>query len=468
MAFKKVIINQAKMSTKLHVAMFPWFAFGHFIPYLHLSNKLAERGHGVSFIVPKGAQSKLQHLNHYPNLINFYPLLIPHVDGLPLGAETASDVPLPLHMHLAIALDQTQHQVETILTTLKPDFIFFDFSHWMPVLAHQFGTKAIFYSVVSSATLSFHMVPSKKIAKYSTNEELVQPPPGYPSLSVLLKHKEFEIAKVKILVEDQGTGKSIYFRITSSLKDCDAIALRTNHEVEGTYCDYLRQQYAKPILLTGPVLPEISVTKLDEKWTNWLSNFEEGTVVYCAFGSQTILQKNQFQELVLGFELSRQPFFVSLSVPDGCATIEEALPEGFEERVKGRGWVYGAWVPQTLMLEHKSVGCFVTHCGHGSMWESLLSNCQIICVPYLLSDHIMSARLMVEELKVAVEVEREDNGWISKESLSHSIISVMDKDSEVAGLVKYNHAKLKEVLTTEGLQERYLHNFIQTLQGLLD
>jgi len=236
-AFKKVIINQAKMSTKLHVAMFPWFAFGHFIPYLHLSNKLAERGHGVSFIVPKGAQSKLQNLNHYPNLINFYPLLIPHVDGLPLGAETASDVPLPLHMHLAIALDQTQHQVETILTTLKLDFIFFDFSYWMPVLAHQFGTKAIFYSVVSSATLSFHMVPSKKIAKYSTNEELVQPPPGYPSLSVLLKPKEFEIAKVKILVEDQGTGTSLYFRITSSLKDCDAIALRTNHEVEGTYCD---------------------------------------------------------------------------------------------------------------------------------------------------------------------------------------------------------------------------------------
>ncbi|XP_023891215.2 UDP-glycosyltransferase 79B9 [Quercus suber] len=301
------------MSTKLHVAMFPWFAFGHFIPYLHLSNKLAERGHGVSFIVPKGAQSKLQHLNHYPNFINFYPLLIPHVDGLPFGAETASNVPLPLHMHPAIALDQTQHQVETILTTLKPDFIFFDFSHWMPLLAHQFGTKAILYSVA--------------------------------------------------------------------------------------------------------ILP----------------------------------QKNQFQESVLGFELSRQPFFVSLSVPDGCATIEEALPEGFEERVKGRGWVYRGWVPQTLMLKHKFVGCFVTHYGHGSMWESLLSNCQIVCVPYLLSDHILSARLMVEELNVAVEVEREDNGWISKESLSHSIISVMDKDSEVARFMKYNHAKLKEVPTNEKL-----------------
>ena len=130
--------------------------------------------------------------------------------------------------------------------------------------------------------------------------------------------------------------------------------------------------------------------------------------------------------------------------------------------------MYGAWVPQTLILEHPSVGCSVTHCGYGPMWESLLSDCQIVCVPYL-GDQILNARLMVEELKVAVEVERKDNGWISKESLSEAIISVMDKDSsEVAGMVKHNHAKSKEVITREGMQERYLDTFIQSLQGLLD
>ncbi|GMY19382.1 UDP-glycosyltransferase 79B9-like [Fagus crenata] len=454
-------------STKLHVAMFPWFAFGHFIPYLHLSNKLAERGHRVSFLLPKGAQAKLQHLNHYPNLIHFYPLLIPHVDGLPPGAETASDVPFSLHGHLIMALDRTQDQVETILNTVKPDFIFFDFSHWMPALARQLGTKAIYYTVVCAVVHALIMVPAMKMAKDMTNEELLQPPPGYPSLSVLLKPKEFEIEQVKVFPEDPETGMSFYVRLTSSMTGSDAIALRTYHEVEGPYCEYLRQQYAKPVLLTGPVLPETPATKLDEKWTNWLCNFEQGTVVYCAFGTQNILQKDQFQELLLGFELCGQPFLVSLSAPDGCATMEEALPEGFEERVKGRGWVYGGWVPQTLILEHKSVGCSVTHCGYGSMWESLLNDCQIVCVPHL-CDQILNARLIVEELKVAVEVEREDNGWISKERLSEAIISVMDKDSEVGGLVKYNHAKLKEVLTSEGVQERYLDTFIQNLQGLLD
>ncbi|GMY19378.1 UDP-glycosyltransferase 79B9-like [Fagus crenata] len=455
-------------STKLHLAMFPWFAFGHFTPYLHLSNKLAERGHRVSFLLPKGAQAKLQHLNHYPNLIHFYPLLIPHVDGLPLGAETASDVPFPLHGHLVMALDQTQDQVETILTSLKPDFIFFDFSLWMPALAHQLGTKAIYYAVVSSVAHAVTVPPKNKKPEDMTVEELMQPPPGYPSLSVKTKSNEFEIAQLKMFAEDHGTGMSFYVRINTGLRRSDAIVYRTYNEVEGPYCDFLRQHYAKPVLLTGPVLPETpAATKLDEKWTKWLCNFEQGTVVYCAFGTQNILQKDQFQELLLGFELCGQPFLVSLSAPDGCATIEEALPEGFEERVKGRGWVYGGWVPQTLILGHKSVGCSVTHCGYGSMWESLLNDCQIVCVPHL-GDQILNARLIVEELKVAVEVEREDNGWISKERLSEAIISVMDKDSEVGGLLKYNHAKLKEALTSEGVQERYLDTFIENLHGLLD
>nr|XP_023914402.1 UDP-glycosyltransferase 79B2-like [Quercus suber] len=296
--------------------------------------------------------------------------------------------------------------------------------YWLPALAHQLGTKAIAYSVVSAATIAFIMilaaspctptwhkaiaysvvsaatiafimVPAEKMEKDMTNEELIQPPSGYHSLTVRLKYKEFEIATVKILAEDHGTGVPMYFRITSSIKESDAVAFRTYHEVEGPYCDYLRQQYAKPVLLTGSVLAETPETKLDEKWTKWLCNFEP--------------------ELLFGFELCGQPFLVALSTP--------------------------------------SVGCSVTLCGYESMWESLLSDCQIVCVPYL-NDQILNARLMVEELKVAVEVEREDNGCISKQSLSEAIISVMD--NEVAGIVKHNHAKLKEVITSQGMQESYL------------
>ncbi|KAL7236114.1 hypothetical protein ACSBR1_019396 [Camellia fascicularis] len=68
------------------------------------------------------------------------------------------------------------------------------------------------------------------------------------------------------------------------------------------------------------------------------------------------------------------------------------------------------------------------------MWESLLSNAQIVLVPHL-CDQILNARLMAEELKVAVEVARDENGWFSKESLCKTICSVMNKDNEMDKLV---------------------------------
>ncbi|WRX08174.1 hypothetical protein QQP08_000661 [Theobroma cacao] len=138
-------------SPKLQVAMFPWFAFGHFILYLHLSGKLVKKRLQVSFLLPKKAQPKLEQLNHYPNLIQFFPLAVPHVYGIPPSAETMSNVPQPLSSLLAIAFDQTRDQVEAILKAIKPYMVFYDLGHCIPTLAHQTGSKSIHYAVVSAA-----------------------------------------------------------------------------------------------------------------------------------------------------------------------------------------------------------------------------------------------------------------------------------------------------------------------------
>ncbi|PQQ15711.1 hypothetical protein Pyn_33131 [Prunus yedoensis var. nudiflora] len=83
--------------------------------------------------------------------------------------------------------------------------------------------------------------------------------------------------------------------------------------MEGHLCDYLRAQYEKPMLLTGPILgledSNKSSPPLEDKWAKWLEGFEAGSVVFCAFGSQLILEKDQFQELLLGFELTGLPSF---------------------------------------------------------------------------------------------------------------------------------------------------------------
>ncbi|XP_065870996.1 UDP-glycosyltransferase 79B9-like isoform X4 [Euphorbia lathyris] len=407
--------SKMKMSSNLHIAMFPWLAFGHFIPYLHLSNKLAERGCRISFLLPKGVEAKLAKLNRFPNLIHFFPLTIPHVEGLPPGVETLSDIPISLQSHLCTAMDQTRDQVQAILAL----------------------------SVIS-------LVPSEKMMIRGMKCE------------EMIKKNE---SSVKPAVEF-GSGISFYERMHTAAEESDALAYRTCYEIEAPFVDHLTQHFSKPVLLTGPLLPEKAEAPLEEKWEKWLNKFQPGSVVFCAFGSQNMLQKDQFQELLFGFELSGLPFLAALSKPNDCSTIEEALPDGFEERVQERGLIYGGWVPQEQILNHPSVGCFVSHGGSSSIWESMASHCQIVLVPPSF-DYDVHSMIMVEELKVAVEVKRQENGWISKESLSNAIVSVTSPESEVGLMIKSNHARWRKFLLDKDMQEAYVDTFIKNLHDLL-
>ncbi|KAG2297079.1 hypothetical protein Bca52824_043748 [Brassica carinata] len=55
--------------------------------------------------------------------------------------------------------------------------------------------------------------------------------------------------------------------------------------------------------------------------------------------------------------LKKRTEAVAVSVPPkGAKTIQEALPEGFEEiRVKGSGIVWEEWVQQPLILAHPCI-----------------------------------------------------------------------------------------------------------------
>uniref|UniRef100_A0A803LQJ1 Uncharacterized protein n=1 Tax=Chenopodium quinoa TaxID=63459 RepID=A0A803LQJ1_CHEQI len=167
-------------------------------------------------------------------------------------------------------------------------------------------------------------------------------------------------------------------RVNKSLRECDAIGAKSFKEMEGTYCEYVEKIYGKPVLLAGPMVVKLSSSKLDEHIHGWLQGHGVASVIYCALGSEFVMEFNHFQHLVLGLELTGRPFLAVLKPPTSYKTIESALPEGFEERTKGRGMVYNGWVQQQLILQHPSVGCFVTHCGTGSLSEAMISSeCQL-------------------------------------------------------------------------------------------
>ncbi|XP_028117736.1 anthocyanidin 3-O-glucoside 2'''-O-xylosyltransferase-like [Camellia sinensis] len=202
--------------SKFHIAMFPWFALGHLTPYLHLSNELAQRGHKISFLLPNKVQIQWEATNLHPNLITFHPLAASYVKGLPLDAETASDIPIVLTTHLATTMNLTCDQI-------------------------------VFCSVVSAATLAMLLVPACKVFKDKMlmEAEMVMPPPGYPSSTVVL-HVHEALASPDISSKF-GSGITFYDHFTTSMKECDAISIRTCQEIKGKFCDHITSHWAQAL-----------------------------------------------------------------------------------------------------------------------------------------------------------------------------------------------------------------------------
>lgn len=305
----------------------------------------------------------------------------------------------------------------------------------------------------------------------------MEAPPDFPrSSSSRIRYQAYEarrnavLSRAKLGVEGFSGWEMMYVGIDNS----DALCCKGVREMEGQFGEFIQTHCRpKPVLWNGPALlenPSGSDTGLlDVELEVWLNGFRaEGSVVYCALGSECYLSKLQFQDLLLGLELTGLPFLAVLKKPRDCETLESALPEGFLERVKGQGIVHQGWVPQQVILRHPSVGCFVTHCGAGSLSEALVSQCQLVLLPQEGDQH-SNARLMGSELRVGVEVERgEEDGFFTKEGIFQAVMSVMERENEVGKEIRANHDYWREFLLREGFQDSYVNDIITNLRALLE
>lgn len=328
------------------------------------------------------------------------------------------------------------------------------------------GIKAVHYCTASSVMIGYTLTPARYYQGDNQTEcDLMKPPPGYPDSSIKLHTHEARAFSEK-RKDTFGSDVLFYDRQFIALNEADVLGVRTCREIEGPFLDYLGNQFKKPVIASGPVILEPPTSSLEERWVTWLGGFKPGSVVYCCFGSECRLKPNQFQELLLGLELTGMPFLAALKPPFGFESVEEALPEGFEERVQGRGVVHGGWVLQQLILEHPSVGCFITHCGSGSLSEALVNTCQLVLLPNV-GDQILNARMMGNNLQVGVEVVKGEDGFYTKESVCKAVSIVMDDENETCRKVRANHTKLREMLLNKDLESSYIDEFCKKLQEIV-
>ncbi|OVA18915.1 UDP-glucuronosyl/UDP-glucosyltransferase [Macleaya cordata] len=103
------------------------------------------------------------------------------------------------------------------------------------------------------------------------------------------------------------------------------------------------------------------------------------------------------------------------------------MPDGFLVRTKDRGLVLKSWAPQVSILNHKSVGGFVTHCGWNSILEAVCAGIPMVAWP-LYAEQRLNKMLLVEEMKLALSIDESKGGFVSAAELEKRVKGLMDSE----------------------------------------
>ncbi|XVF71134.1 hypothetical protein PTKIN_Ptkin12aG0011500 [Pterospermum kingtungense] len=461
----------ATEAKEVHAVMFPHFAFGHISPFIQLSNKLCRHGVKISFLTAAGNVSRIKSSFPLDPNIQIIPL---EIQGLPPHLHNTSEMTPVMHELLKQALDLMQPQVKTVLSGLRPQFVFYDFVQtWLPKLCSQLGIKPLRFSVFSAISVAYLMDPARlsgvdQSDKLLSVDDLMKPPHGFPETSSVTSLQAFQAQNLLSIFKSFDGGPPVYNRVMECFAGCNAMVIKTCNEMEAPYVDFLRNQLQKKVLLSGPLTPDPPSGVLEEKWAHWLGQHRAKSVIFCSFGSETFLNGDQINELAIGLELTGFPFFLVLNFPtNGRAELDRVLPKGFTEKIKGRGVVHTGWVQQQLILAHDSVGCFVCHSGFSSVIEAFVNDCQLVLLP-LKGDQFLNSKLIAGDLKAAVEVSRRDeDGYFSKESIKDAVNTVMvEVDNNPGMSIRENHKKLKEFLLNAQRQDMFISDLVEEMKTM--
>ncbi|KAL6226723.1 hypothetical protein ACLB2K_000684 [Fragaria x ananassa] len=462
----KEIHNQNK---PLHIVVFPWLAYGHLMPFLQVSNFLAQKGHRISFISTPKNLHRLPTSSLSP-LINLIELPLPAVDGLPHSAESTADIPINKVPYLKKAYDKLELPLTHFLEQSDVTWIVHDFaSHWLPRVVTRLEINSVYFTIVNATTMAFMGPPSELLnGQRQRPEDFTVVPKwiDFPNYDVAFKL--YEMVSHWDCMEDEV---SDFQRLAAVIEGCDFVVTRTCPEFDADSLRLLNKLYGKPVLPLGLLPPVLQDTDdVDDEsecgpWPSlreWLGDKKEKSVVYIALGTEVTLSQDSMHELARGIERSGLCFIWVLGHRQE-AGAPDMIPVGFEKRVEDRGLVWRGWAPQLRVLAHTAVGGFLTHCGWSSVIEALGFGRALVLFSGASADQGLIARLMHGK-RVGLEIPRDDrDGSFSSEMVAESIRRVMvEEEGEV---LRENAWAMREIFGNLNLNNKYLEEFNKVLES---
>ncbi|XP_059633134.1 flavonol 3-O-glucosyltransferase F3GT2-like [Cornus florida] len=418
-----------------HIAVFA-FPFGsHAASLLTLVHRLAAEAPNLRFSFLNTAMSNDKIFSTTQvNGCNIKPCNVD--DGLPEGYVFSGN-PLEAVDHFLKAMpDNFKRGVEAVVadTGKKITCLLTDAFLWFAgVMAEQMGVPWVALWTAGPCSIAVHVYVDLIRTTIGPTEENADRTLGFiPGLSAI-QAKDLPLEGVCGDLEQPPMSRLLY-NMGIKVPHATVLALNSFEEIDPTVTNDLKSKL-QMVLNVGP-FALTSPPPLPNSDTNgcisWLDKHEAASVAYLSFGTMATPPPNELIALGEALKAKGVPFLWSLK-----DTSKQHFPEGFLESIGTLGKIV-PWAPQLLVLEHPSVGVFVTHCGWNSVSESISGGVPMICRSFF-GDQKLNSRLVEDVWRIGVCVE---GGVFAKSGTINGLDVVLS--SEKGKKMRENIAVLKE------------------------
>ncbi|CAL5399881.1 unnamed protein product [Camellia sinensis] len=412
---------------KVEMFFLPWIvARGHMIPMIDAARLFASYGVKVTILTTH------DNLQLFQNGVDRDRSLGRDIDfltfELPEGCENLLSIFTINWNEEQLFIEKLREPIEQILRDRRPDCLVSDmFYPWTAESGARLGIPRIVFHVTGlfpscCEEATRRHTPQHKVDSDKATFAL----PGLPNPN---HNIEFTRLKMPSFHTTEPKGAKLAEAIVDAELKSHGVIINSYYNLEAPYAEYFKNDMGRKLWLVGPVF--LFNKNYEEKAQrgennsidgvtilNWLDTKEPKSVLYVSFGSQVRMAPEQFFVLAEALEASGHSFiWVARYMPESGEHEEEGsgrrvLPEGFEERMtkSGKGLIVRSWAPQLLILEHRSMGGFMTHCGWNSTVEGICACLPMITWP-LAAEQFFIESLVVDVLKTGIRVGNEE--WMA-------------------------------------------------------
>ncbi|ESW23392.1 hypothetical protein PHAVU_004G043200 [Phaseolus vulgaris] len=414
---------------KPHAVLISYPAQGHINPLFGLAKLLHLRGFRITFVHTEYNSKRLLNsrgLKAFDGSPDFHFETIP--DGLPLTDEVVNvtqdsvslcksvreNFLLPFREFLARVNDSAIAGHMPLVTCLVSDFSLTFTTQAaqeleLPILLFSPASARSLLSILHFRTLADKGLIPLKDESYLTNGYLDTKLDWIPGL------KNF---RLKDLPHYIRTTKENNFMLEYLIDMADnvlkapATVINTSEELESEALKALSSMLPS-VYPIGPFPSFLNQSpqnhleslasnlwKEDIECLEWLKSKEPNSVVYVNFGSIIVMSPEKLLEFAWGLANSKRPFLWIIR-PDLVIGGSVILSSEFVNEISDRGLI-ASWCPQEQVLNHPSIGGFLTHCGWNSTIEIICAGVPMVCWPFFV-DQPTNCRNICNEWGIGIE-----------------------------------------------------------------